>query len=137
MRYYYTDPLAAAWMAKQFGMKFTDAAGEPVSIQESYFRGTKSGAAWEAWINDESSTPYVALSQAYIHPDSLHLLEPQVGDVVAVKNVVGKGMSVGVVEDGCKTMTLDGEEGAGWNYSGDDPIIQRNGTAFHWPEVEK
>lgn len=57
--YYYDDPLAAAWMAKHFGMKFWN--GE----------------------HEICVTPLVdseAEAKRYIHQDSLHLLEPQEGD---------------------------------------------------------
>jgi hypothetical protein len=64
-RYFYTDPLAAAWMAKHFGMRFTD----------------------EGWLNtaevdyQHTGVERIPLDiKTYIHPDSLHLLEPQVGD---------------------------------------------------------
>ena len=70
-RYFYTDPLAAAWMAKHFGMEFD-------------------------WFSDQGNGPVAQTPESiahdilypgtggryYIHPDSLHLLEPQARDTV-------------------------------------------------------
>jgi len=57
MRYYYEDPLEAAYMAKHYGMKL-----DP-EIEVYIYR-------------DEENFKY------YIHPDSLPLLEPMDGDLV-------------------------------------------------------
>jgi hypothetical protein len=59
-RYFYTDPLAAAWMAKHFGMRFRNMNnGAEITIQH---------------IIQHATTGNVC--NICIHPDSLHLLEP-------------------------------------------------------------
>lgn len=73
-RYFYTDAIAAAWMAKHFGMQYVcggDSCMTWESIQEYDMNGK-----WE-W--DAPIKPI-----AYIHPDSLFLIEPTNGDVMYV-----------------------------------------------------
>lgn len=65
-KYFYDDPIAAAWMAKHFGMEFViEPSGDVVTWKEFGVVSLKS------WVE-----------RFYIHPDSLHLLEPQNGDCV-------------------------------------------------------
>jgi len=104
MKAYYTDPLAAAWMTKHFGMKFsTDskfaANDRPIAIDDKY-------------------------DKFYIHPDSLHLLEPQYNDIV-----LGDDYSVGtcVVRFGNPMVSTD------FNIR---RIMERNEIPFMWPEME-
>src|SRR4051794_7466770 len=61
-RYFYTDPLAAAWMARHFGMRYQALPSHITSYD--FIEGSLDGG----------DGPYI------IHPDSLHLLEPQIGD---------------------------------------------------------
>ena len=65
-RYFYTDPLAAAWMAKNFGMRLRpDCYGErPLLLGEDVtrFEHPRFGGKF------------------YIHTDSLPVLEPMIGD---------------------------------------------------------
>lgn len=68
--YFYTDPLAAAWMAKHFGMQFDSCPSN------SHF--TPEGAPLSFYP-----------SQYIVHPDSLHLLEPQPDDIVLVNDGEG------------------------------------------------
>lgn len=103
MKYYYTDPLAAAWMAKHFGMQF------------SFDGGMKYEEIWNLSIDSEP--PF------YIHPDSLHLLEQQVGDAVQI--------STGTCWKLHDTQNLAESE----RYPS-LRIIQRNGVVFMWPETE-
>lgn len=105
-RYFYTDPLAAAWMAKHFGMFFIHPYDGDAFCDEAV-------AGW-------------GISPVYIHPDSLHLLESQVGDLIHVV-----------------TYCLDDEP---YDHHAivyrdeqrvkDAEVVQRNGIAFHWPECE-
>lgn len=114
MKYYYTDPLAAAWMAKHFGMAF-DIFAQPSGVR---VEKEKSTAKYIAMLGDAY--------RCYIHPDSLHLLEPKVGDLLLDDDPT----------DGAnRTWHLEGMPDAikaKWNI-----IIQRNGIAFMWPEVEE
>src|SRR5579863_1248979 len=60
-RFFYKDPLAAAWMTAKFGMEFIDLITgriEPSDIGTALY------------------------TRGYVHPDSLHLLEPREGDLV-------------------------------------------------------
>jgi hypothetical protein len=62
-RAYYTDPLAAAWMAKHFGMRFQ----RQIDWGEPFIDITLCDILDSIYESD----PY----RSYIHPDSLHLLE--------------------------------------------------------------
>jgi len=76
-----------------------------------------------AWMIKHFSMEF-ALTQAhrrYIHPDSEHLLRPQLEDLVKWKKSK---------HHPCE-YTID--EGIIRVY---DKIIQRNGIAFHWPLTE-
>src|SRR5262245_10400180 len=67
-RYFYTDSLAAAWMAKHFRMKI-ETGGKAANVEAAY-----------------TTFPEVLLMEEfrgkrlYVHPDSLRLLDPQEGD---------------------------------------------------------
>ncbi len=122
-QYFYTDVLAASWMAKQFGMRFgyQDANGRP-------------------------PPPGV---HAYLHPDSLPQLVPQVGDILrlyffspdqddaagAVMSAVYAGGREAVTwfrnpRDGSIDKELHKIDDHQWR------IIQRGGLAFMWPDGE-
>src|ERR1700753_338061 len=90
-RYFYTDPLAAAWMAKHFKMKLesrhTDEQMSDYDIPES--------ERWFDWFDScvvdgceiemvRDAVRYIenASGKIYIHPDSVHLLEAVAGDLV-------------------------------------------------------
>jgi hypothetical protein len=113
-RYFYTDPLAAAWMAKHHEMRFCG-IGYPMTApaNEKDILGEYS---------DEDGCYQEPIGIFNIHPDSLHLLEPQVGDLA----------QFGIDNYG---MWREVEPQYRPNFFG-IPIIQRNGVAFMWPEVE-
>lgn len=123
MRYYYTDPLAAAWMANHFGMKFTIGTDDET-------------LEWKHFANFPCHMPNWAL---YIHSDSLHLLEPQAEDVC-------EGLYTGEGRESHLTFTYwDTVENIKMgNLQAILPkrqvrigkIIQRNGIPFMWPEVD-
>ena len=117
-RYFYTDPLAAAWMAKQFGMRvvhpYVAASGNP-----------------EMWDSDTHSfegfvSEFPGGSRLYLHPDSLPLLEPQIGDrdedgfIYAAQGDWRRADSTG-----CSIRS-----------AGICRTAKRNGIPFMWPEVE-
>lgn len=127
MRYFYTDPLAAAWMAKHFRMRF----------QETYNNHATYVEVPPAAIRAQSS--HTSVQPVYIHPDSLHLLEPQVGDLVLARNDFAQYLAF-VQEDGLAKcnhimpqVMLSQSEDCPFRVTS---IIQRNGIAFHWPERE-
>ncbi|WP_435008031.1 hypothetical protein P12x_005298 [Tundrisphaera lichenicola] len=118
-RFFYTDPLAAAWMAKHFGMQ--------LQYIEHY-----SDDSWYAKICHEKIVDIAAkygfdsyeLKEIHIHPDSLHLLEPQEGDYV---DLHPNGL---LIHNGAEFNDAFLKRESNWR------IIQRNGIAFHWPESE-
>lgn len=127
-RFYYTDPLAAAWMENKFDMKFIDLNGGDIWICEAnYMYGE----------NEQ-------VDRSYIHPDSMHLLEPKERDLVD-----GWAGRIGFVEeredeeDITDGFTIN-VHGGSWECPRESQgrtlqyeIIQRNGIAFHWPESEE
>lgn len=123
-RYYYTDPLAAAWMAKHFGMQYATEHKEDRLYD------------WPTEIR-------MPLERYVIHPDSLHLLEPMVGDLFVGHNGLMRADE-----------TMYPKQGGGWEsgvcyrivdyrnrylpeaWGDEKKIIQRNGIPFMWPEKE-
>lgn len=117
MKYYYTDPLAAAWMAKHHKMRFLNRVGD-----EIFYRNMQDMMDLERM-------------KFYIHQDSLHLLNLQVGDMV--KSKLGKHADTIIdSQDGIPVMTtIDAAEEILLNE--DEVIIQRSGIPFMWPESEE
>jgi hypothetical protein len=77
-----------------------------------------------------------SLDPHFIHPDSLHLLEPQAGDFWQDRDLGGV---LELVRDRLLVrmpgmQVLDAKRGDWVSATG--RIIQRNGMAFHWPESE-
>lgn len=116
------------------------------------------GFMWKIERPDYPINIYYSGERFYIHPDSVHLLEPQVGDAVefdrwhwdrqrypetkdypydahyGVIKPFGRndeGMSIVTAGHGWDTKFNNAEK-----FSIPFKIIQRNGLAFHWPEVE-
>ncbi len=133
-RYFYRDPLAAAWMAKHFGMKLLAESSDEGRLVDAGARFIDCDDTFrELWQHDFSY-----LGKLYVHPDILHLLEPQVGDVV-IAELHGPVRIANFAEfKGRKTIeTVSDCYGGGSFYpEGVTSIIQRNGMAFHWPEQE-
>lgn len=136
IRFFYTDPLAAAWMAKHFGMQFYTAHdGEEFYDFPDYLH----------WNWDQKSGPAESDDYLCIYPDSLHLLEPQVGDAVEVHacfyGTVWRLDGGQLLWNETSLNNPPEEEGHYQNLDrcaaqDIDRIIQRNGIAFHWPESE-
>lgn len=114
--YYYTNPLHAALMAEQYGMKF---------FKADIFK----------WREKKMSTR--ALDEAinegrfYIHPDSYPLLEPQVGDIILDDESEPRVIAQ-IRND--KVLWHE-DEGWGWCYKSNAEIIQRDGLPFISPIV--
>jgi hypothetical protein len=70
-RFFYTDPLAAAWMAKHFGMKFKHWRWNDLSFQFTPVNGGSNDAPTH---------------KLYIHPDSLALLRARPRDLLTGTN---------------------------------------------------
>ena len=115
-RYFYTDPLAGAWMAEHFGMRFKLWTWNNLAFQFLPDR-----------VGIEHDT-----SKLHIHPDSVHLMEPKEGDLVYHRGMYGRF-------DHCGQICVESEavETICYSLHSDDfRIIQRNGIAFHCPESE-
>ena len=123
-RYFYREPLAAAWMAKRFGMEFNVLAPD----RSGDFHLYRYNPNWCLPLHGQCNN-------LYIHPDSLRLLEPQEGD---------EGFYLYKMADGnaCTRQCyfIDGN----WFIEGRScdlaelpvEIDKRNGIAFIWPERE-
>jgi hypothetical protein len=119
-RFFYTDPLAAAWMAKHFGMKLVclhrneddgvdaDHVGTPYPFEHAIL----DAEMWEDAIRG-------TCRNIYVHPDSLPLLEPQIGDLIT-----GRNRKVFMFHEGATTPTENAR------------VAERNGIPFHSPESE-
>lgn len=80
-RYYYDDPLEAAWMAKHHGMRFLDVRGAELlwGVVDNVF-------CWAVDdVQPDGSRPGYAGIEFYPCHDSLPLLEPRVGDAGIVR----------------------------------------------------
>lgn len=101
MEPHYTDPLKAAWMAREFDIRYQTETGLNCWIRVG-------GDLFDALEDGETV-------KAYIHPDSLHIFEPQNGDRICNKKS-GSIYTWGAYHYGI--------------LSDDEEIIRRNGRAF-------
>jgi len=140
-RYFYTDPLEAAYMAKHFGMRFSegeiyDGKGTAYACQIFAVQRFDSESI-EIHCTDKGNY------QFYIHPDSLALLEPIKDDLIHIVRGFCSYYKIvhDVVKRGGKVVTGIWSDGEHWDTSTsvllhDWEIIQRDGKAFFWPEKE-
>jgi hypothetical protein len=115
-RFFYTDPLSAAWMARHFGMYFYFRDAEGFWTQEAGFDTFANDIHWSAVYWGASDKRF------YIHDNSHHLLDPQPDDVVLMNDLEGAN-SVEFWREGRNKGKLI-------------RIIERQGDAFHWPASE-
>jgi len=119
-QYYYTDPLAAAWMSKHFGLAITAPYwrldgdyydnGEPLSV-----------IGWGEKVVQAMAEEDFIPERLYLHPESLPLLEPTEKDLIFAAD----------------RLHLPGQFDAGEIGCGTYRIIQRDGKPFHHPESEE
>lgn len=121
---YYNDPLAAAWMAKHFGMRFT----VDKDNEHPYFSGGFIGIMMSDGNRTLGSRPHHPDELLYIHPDSLHLLDHNAGDVCECMIIDSKGSYNDMI---FRPFVFEQIPDKSFNR-----IIQRNGIAFMWPEKE-
>jgi hypothetical protein len=135
-RLFYTDPLAAAWMAKHFGTAFQCRDRESDFFRDIEFTLFANDVHWSAVVWELSDRRF------YIHPDSLHLLEPQPGDLFRFGE---RGPVYECIPDHDDSIAKLGNIPLPpqWEVSyareknrGRIKIIQRNGIAFMLPESE-
>ncbi len=110
-RYFYREPLDSAYMMKIHGMKFACAHKKDSCYSLSSLLAMGAGIF-------NTRPP----GKIFIHPESLHLLEPQVGDLLNSGEVIRNSIAVA---------TLNDLERCGVR------IIQHNGIPFMWPETEE
>ena len=137
--FYYTSQNAAAWMAETFGMKIAlrdDHAPDKLVLGED---GQVVNYAQE--IMDCKRDGWC--DKFYVHPDSLHLLEPQYGDIITLNEIQSDyngydykpDILYRTYEDGlygtdsyCCTKDVQQERSM--------KILRRDFKSFHWPESE-
>lgn len=114
-KYYYDDPLAAAWMAKHFGMTFEGwGGGIPADIED--------------------------LGRIFVDDVSAEIIQPKINDLVEIR--YGHRFAVSTVtavldeEDEDFEASFETDDTHWSSHSDLVRIIQRNGIAFHWPEAE-
>jgi hypothetical protein len=141
-RYYIDDPLQALMGMRDFGMviekKLRRPNGEEFFSIEDFISVRK----------DIFLTTPVKEGKWYIHPDSLHLLEPQVDDWASVfSGKVSQGFYTDRIEsivqpndegypyvgDGRIVVTLESTS-PNWKYIDDIKIIRRRNK--HFPEIK-
>ncbi len=126
MKLFYTDALASAYMAREFGVKYIfsnpdlDGLFEPAEFPNNMV--DDDGVMWHD-IDDDAYDMYEKL---YIHPDSYHIFELMVGDVIANGRHVVKLENDGLGNAGFVEFTEQRYE-----------IIQRGGKPFFTPKSEE
>jgi hypothetical protein len=129
---YYTDPLQAAYMSREFGVKWKERDGRILADDNNY------------------NTVIFHHGRYSVHPDSYHVFEPQVGDIIK-HNEMGN-LNTGTIEQIKRETNEDYDEKEEWervdifmswdvknDYTLDveiEQIIQRDGKPFFNPEVE-
>ena len=150
MRYFYRDPLEAAYMAKHFGIK-TEADVRIINVQPG-----KSEMVTHHMVFDspEMVLLYQYCNSFHIHSYSLHLLEPQDGDAVEFDRWHWDRQRHDELKDAqpephYAIVRIDTKwkriisAGIGWDmvklhepFSLPFRIICRGSKAFHWPQCE-
>jgi hypothetical protein len=114
-RFFYADPLAAAWMSKHFGMTFIN------DLPDDRGWSFQIVSVREISLSNEMTfvlSSVTAGNRFYVHPKSLHLLEPQDGDLVVTK-------TWGHLQNYDERIKVPITR-----------IMQRGGVFFMWPESE-
>lgn len=111
MRKYYTDPLKAAWMAREFGVRL------------GYYQNNGTFVEYEKPITGMDCAWRIIGSGFYLHPENFIIFEPKEGDIAWWK----------ISYDGrclAKATPLLMKQGSLHSF------IERDGKAFFAPEVE-
>jgi hypothetical protein len=134
-QYYYDCPIAAAYMAKYFGV-------EMVSPR-------KQRLYWDGGLDFRAEKDCGIYTGGYyhVHPDSLHIFEPQVGDyavvhgnmpaiIIKYENSLTRYADISSKEDPVDeyTVYVTATEEEYTFMIGQDKIIQRNNMPFLWPK---
>ena len=129
MKYFYTDPLAAAWMAKHFGMKF-EIEYDTLYFGEGDHKGKRINVNPLMTLKFNKDAFDSKTLEWVISTDSLHLLEPQVGDlwIATAPDTESEFWYLSH-----KMMQAEILREMPSNFV----CIQRNGIPFMWPAGEK
>jgi hypothetical protein len=115
---YYTDPLKAAMMARDSGVKYT--AGRPVYDkyeQEDYYNFFEHECDGYPECPTREYIRPQGLTKWHIHPDSYHIFEPQEGDMLLFD------------DKPCFTDWASRKR----PYEDNEQVVMRNNTAFFMP----
>lgn len=131
-RAFYRNPIVAAWMGQQWKMRFISKNRE-IPLMEII----------HMWC------PYGDMPKLYIHAKSMHLLEPQAGDIGCIdgedflfdgKRMDGK-YPIALIETIHARLWMHNlPDGSVQMFDGDQEkvqIIRRDGKPFHYPEFEE
>lgn len=127
---YYDDPLIAAYMSKEFGVEYI--------TPEKY---TYTHEWLDFFLDIDGDDIVDNGGEHYIHPDSHHIFEPQVGDLVYTGHHDGNEYTVRLMKfatehKGAFIWSIAGAHGpVGKNCI--KSIIQRNNKPFFNPLKEK
>lgn len=130
--FYYTDPLAAAWMSKHFRMRFVSGDGAELKWCKEfscYYHPNESEYEGQCWDD-----------KYFIHQDSLDILKPQKGDIYTLEWYCVQGSSYGGSwEDALNTTDEYGMYRTIFNAQEyrNHRIIQRNGISFMFPDTSE
>lgn len=125
MKYFYTDTLAAAWMMKHHGFLLQDKETSDEVYDMTY----------DLMIEgDDFGKP---LAKYYIHPDSVHLLEPQEGDISYMPiNLPNIKPAIFIWNKETIEAFKELSKINGITNLCIGRIIMRNGLPFMWPETD-
>lgn len=121
MKYYYDDPLEAAWMVREFNFSY----GRKIEGKINYY-----------FLDENDCLEfYCTDTKFYLAPDFYPLLLPQVGDLVKSKSGKTADTIVGNIDGIPKMTSIDTIEEMLINE--DEIIVQRQGKAWFTPKVEE
>lgn len=109
---------------ENFGMKLTAEDGTLLAIWEVGTHGFK----WRIERPDYPMPIFFSGERFYIHPDSVSLLEPQVGDMIEIKDYW--------IAPASYINEAQLPQAKEWAAIGKCTIILRNNSPFHWPVFE-
>jgi hypothetical protein len=117
--YFYRDSLAAAWMVKHHGVNL-NWGGDSGTL---HYPEPSWGAILYTLMDYDTICGISNVDKFYLDSASLHLLEPQIGDLYFSTE---DQIAFRLTDDLCKK----------WSVRPAGEIVQRAGIAFHWPEQE-
>jgi len=122
-KYYYTDPIKAAYMMMEFGVKInlvSDASGQEIGFEFVTFEGSDDVFKMMHYIYGRAKSYGDGFK---VHPDSEHIFEPRPWDRTIFTD--GAMTSFNRIEEDETAILLSGEQ-----------IIVRDNKHFFMPEVE-